>query len=486
MANHWETSGRDEGQQSLCPTGKVANDAPPPELPREGSGEQCSEWQDEAEMSSFQRWVAAAYGHCVFIMFIVTVVALVMFSVWLVISLHAQHVQAHDIGLLISGLFVLTGLPVNIWLIVMHLHNYTLPPLQKLLIRILWMVPIYAISSWLAMYFTKQAIYFNTLRSCYEAFVVYSFHLYLMLSLEGMHGSKEEMLKVLEDKEDVCHPVPFCWLADVKMGEPFLQMTRRGVLVYVVVRLATALVALPLEIVGWYGDGVMDFSNGFVYLSIVNNGAAIWGLYCLITFFQVLKKELAPIAPWAKFLCVKLVVFFSYWQGLLLSLLASFGMLPGGTWNRDHFTSKDVQNNLQNFIICIEMLFFALAHHWAFSYQPYVQGSDCAAMRRPWYHMLWVMDFDELAQDVKEQAPYLRGKVSENTRLLKDVASQGKAAASKVRWNAQRQLCGMGGDDAEEGEEEGHEAVGWAEDDRAEDQDMPHEESATGYGSHEH
>jgi len=392
------------------------------ELAVKGDFKDCEDAEDE-ERSPANSVCLFIYSHIVKIIFSITLTALMVFFVWLIISLRRQHVQAHDIGLIIASFFVLGGLPINIWLIVMHLQHYTQPALQKLVIRVLWMVPIYAINSWLALYFTKQAIYFNTFRSCYEAFVVYSFHIYLTKSLERLQGGRQEMLEMLQEKPDYEHFAPFCWMDNTKMGKPFLQMSRRGVLAYVVVRVCTALVAVPLECVGWYGDGTIDFGNGFVYLCIVNNVAAVWGLYCLIAFFQVLSKELAPIRPLPKFLCVKLVVFFSYWQGMLLSVLAFVGVLKDSTWNNEQFSSKDVQNNVQNFLICIEMLFFSIAHHFAFSYREY-SGEFGATVdpSQPWYHALWVFDMGDMVADVKEHAPFVRRKASEKTRLLDDVS----------------------------------------------------------------
>jgi hypothetical protein len=55
-----------------------------------------------------------------------------------------------------------------------HLDNYWIPRLQKHTIRILFMAPVYAISSWIGMRFMQEAVYLGTLRELYEAFTVYS------------------------------------------------------------------------------------------------------------------------------------------------------------------------------------------------------------------------------------------------------------------------------------------------------------------------
>lgn len=70
----------------------------------------------------------------------------------------------------ISGMFVLMALPVSIYEVAMHLEYFSRPKLQIRVIRILWMVPVYAVDSWFALRFkvsvvhTFQNIFCNTQR----------------------------------------------------------------------------------------------------------------------------------------------------------------------------------------------------------------------------------------------------------------------------------------------------------------------------------
>lgn len=57
------------------------------------------------------------------------------------------------------------------WQIYLHLRYYTCPNEQRWIVRILFIVPIYAFDSWLSlMFFSKDNyyVYFNTVRDCYE------------------------------------------------------------------------------------------------------------------------------------------------------------------------------------------------------------------------------------------------------------------------------------------------------------------------------
>lgn len=70
----------------------------------------------------------------------------------------------------------------------MHLEHYNQPKLQIRVIRILWMVPIYAVDSWLSLRFKDARFYIDPLRECYEAYVIYNFFMYLVAYLEDAYG----------------------------------------------------------------------------------------------------------------------------------------------------------------------------------------------------------------------------------------------------------------------------------------------------------
>lgn len=50
-----------------------------------------------------------------------------------------------------------------------------------------------------------------------------------------------------------------------------------------------------------------------------------FAMYCLLLFYRTLKEELSPLKPVGKFLCVKMVVFASFWyvSALIFALCSS-------------------------------------------------------------------------------------------------------------------------------------------------------------------
>ena len=53
----------------------------------------------------------------------------------------------------IAFVFVALSLPITLYEVTQHLENYRAPRLQRHVIRILWMVPIYAVDGWFALRF---------------------------------------------------------------------------------------------------------------------------------------------------------------------------------------------------------------------------------------------------------------------------------------------------------------------------------------------
>ncbi len=80
-------------------------------------------------------------------------------------------------------MFVCVAVPISFWDVAQHLRHWYDPPLQKCIVRIIWMVPVYAIDSWLALRFVNINIYIGAMRECYEAYVIYNFYLYLLMYL---------------------------------------------------------------------------------------------------------------------------------------------------------------------------------------------------------------------------------------------------------------------------------------------------------------
>lgn len=99
-----------------------------------------------------------------------------------------------DVITTIAGFFTILSVALSLWLMYQHLINYTLPHLQRYIVRIIIMVPIYAITSFLSLYWIKYSVLFALVRDGYEAYVVYTFFSLLVAfinSYDHLHVGNE-------------------------------------------------------------------------------------------------------------------------------------------------------------------------------------------------------------------------------------------------------------------------------------------------------
>ena len=84
----------------------------------------------------------------------------------------------------IAGTFTLLACLISMWHIWGHLRHLGKPSVQRRVLAILWMVPIYSVTSWLSLVFPGGEELLAALRDCYEAYVVYTF-MALLIAILG-------------------------------------------------------------------------------------------------------------------------------------------------------------------------------------------------------------------------------------------------------------------------------------------------------------
>ena len=165
-------------------------------------------------------------------------------------------------------------------------------------------------------------VYLDAARDCYEAFVIYNFFMYLLAYLEDEYGDIDAYFST---KEDIPHlwPVNYC-LNAWPMGISFFCECKKGIINYVILRPLMTMVSLISNAVDSReaGNRGLDFRHPYIYTTIINNFSQTWALYCLVLMFKATKDELSPIRPFSKFIIVKAVVFFSFWQSVGIQLIA--------------------------------------------------------------------------------------------------------------------------------------------------------------------
>ncbi|MGH0125928.1 UNVERIFIED_CONTAM: hypothetical protein FKN15_040153 [Acipenser sinensis] len=196
----------------------------------------------------------------------------------------------------LSGIFVWSALLLTCHQIYMHLRYYSIPNEQRYIIRILFIVPIYAFDSWLSLLFISNDqyyVYFDSIRDCYE----------VTKQLKRAEFEIEKLVVLPDVIQDAT--LQFC-----------------------VVKPIMAVITIILQAFGKYHDGDFNVNGGFLYISIIYNFSVSLSLYSLFLFYFATSDLLRPFEPVLKFLTIKSVIFLSFWQGMLLAILERCGVIP--------------------------------------------------------------------------------------------------------------------------------------------------------------
>ncbi|GAA5850655.1 hypothetical protein JCM8547_001946 [Rhodosporidiobolus lusitaniae] len=296
--------------------------------------------------------------------------------------------KAHDVGWLVCGICTIVASSTSIWLICKHLSFFYHPHEQRHIVRLLFMPVIYAVCSFLSYFFYQQALYFQLLRDCYEALVIASFFFLLMSYLsnpvptpDNPHPrpfkTKAERNAQLRSWFVGWHLDKWMWpLGRVKWrpagggegeGEAFLWHCRFWIGQYVIIRPLSTFVAVLAQATGYYC--LASWSPKFLHLwtMVAITLSVTVALYAVLQFPVALKEPLKPYRPMLKFLCVKLVVFFMFWQETGLSFLVTVGLIK----SRTYWSAEEICIGIGALLACIEMVFFSFLHVKAFTYLPY-------------------------------------------------------------------------------------------------------------------
>ena len=313
----------------------------------------------------------------------------------------------------------------------------------------------------------------DAFRQCYEAYTIYSFYRYIVCYIEDREGLP--LADVMAQQPPMKHLIPLRmpwysaqrgWhdlytLRPWRMGREFLWHCETGIHNYVIgarafpwgvlhallfitdapnlptpVKPLTTAVTLVCVFTNTYGANTFRADVAYPYLAAADSLSQAWALYCLVLVYLQTHNVLASAQPTLKFLCVKGVVFATFWQGLLLSLLSFFHVFRGlqDTWSTScHFKQEVVVDALQDVLICVEMLVFAVLHAVAFPSREYRDANlprRAAAAR-----LKHLFDVSDVYQDVTRHAETVAGTI----------AGRAAAAAGGVLQAAEDAMAHMAG-----------------------------------------
>jgi len=272
-----------------------------------------------------------------------------------------------EVGYLImvisSGIFMLLSIVSSFLLIKEHRSNWTNPEQQKLIIIIIIMVPLFSINSFLGLADFNAPewvlMIIDSIKECYEAYVLHAF-IMLMFSLCGITSNQ------IPDKlkhRHIHQSFPFNYfMKDMELSRESLRRLELWTTQFILIRPILSIISLIMQISGHYD--IVYFE-----VSVILNISVTMAVYALLLFYHTFEQELHPYRPLAKFLCIKGVVFFCFWQGIILEILVFMGIVHQGHLP---YTVNEVSYAIQCWLTVFEMgTIFAYSFSYAFSAENY-------------------------------------------------------------------------------------------------------------------
>mmetsp|Transcript_28344 Transcript_28344/g.59469 ORF Transcript_28344/g.59469 Transcript_28344/m.59469 type:complete len:657 (-) Transcript_28344:69-2039(-) len=438
-------------------------------------------------------------------------------------DIEIQVEKQHDLTVIhMAGTFALLSCLISSFHMTAHLRKMNQPSVQRKILAILWMSPIYAMTSFLSLVFPPSAEgYLDILKNFYESYVIYQFLSFLIAVLG--RGDRWAVVDLLEQRADqLSNPDKFmCGLdkclwnccnccrgrrraipsnevelvehegkedklgktsvatgksannsSPEAMGTSANAYSRSGHLSPISVGFSVSnmdafreenfptnsrakaeavldqcqtyamqfVLLRPVTAIGWLVSNklvepksFLDWSSPQLYITIVTNASIFFAFRGLVKFYHATRTDLEWCNPWPKFLCIKGVVFMTFWQKMTIAIIVNVAYA-------DDFDTQDDANDFvkraQNFLICLEMLFAATAHCFVFSPDEWAEGyREWEERRRKEQHETRFGDgvaLQDFIQDVKLVMASKRRRKKRKKRLNSEEIDEGLSPSSTI------------------------------------------------------
>ncbi|VDB86045.1 unnamed protein product [Peniophora sp. CBMAI 1063] len=314
----------------------------------------------------------------------------------------------HRIGWAIAGGCAALTVLITAFTVFMHARHYTNRLQQRQIIRVLYMPAVYAVISFFSYRYFRDYTYYSLAETTYEAVTLSAF-LLLLIDFVASTASSHKAENAILRKDKTALPIPFCCWRFRPTKAYFMYTLKWSVLQYVIIRPAISIAGVITQAYGVLCEsGSYSVFFAAVYLDSIDFVSISIALYGLIIFYALTKEELAGRQPLAKFLAIKLIVFFTFYQSFVFDVLQSYGVITG----TEYWTSTNVADGLNALATCIEMVFFSAFMMWAYHWREY---TDPLAPRHGFFRALWdsvnYVDFArEIWGSLKFFVDYWRGK----------------------------------------------------------------------------
>ncbi|KAL4905595.1 hypothetical protein BDW74DRAFT_152855 [Aspergillus multicolor] len=248
-----------------------------------------------------------------------------------------------------------------------HAMHLSKPKEQIKIIKISLLLPLYTITSFLAICLPRASVYISPWMEVYQAIALVTFFLLLCeyVSADGNGlGAGKSMVG----------------------GEEWFRKKSTAIFQYLIVAIGVAIATDITQAVGVYCLESNNAHFAHIWLTVIAIISLVFAVIAILAFYQVVKRQIARHTALAKLLAIKLIVGLAFIERIIFSILRSTSALKPSSILSNAYT----QIGIPHLLICVQMVPFALFFTYAYSVAPYVrvtrEGYESAA--RAWVGML--------------------------------------------------------------------------------------------------
>jgi len=271
-----------------------------------------------------------------------------------------------------TGTFTILGSLISIYHMITHLRNYHVPIVQTKIMAILAMIPIYSLSSFFSLIFSDREDLFAFCKDLYESYCIYTF-VSLLIAIIGrgnrrvviesilphLHHHQQQQYSCCNKQQQQQHEHTF------EEAESLLDTCQLYAMQFVFVRPITSIMMILADYI-LTEKSRWNLEYPQFYILMITNASVFIAFQGLMKLYHLLQNDLQWCRPFSKFLCIKGIVFMTFWQSIAISIVAS------------SITEKENQaewtKRAQNFCICMEMFVFAIIHCFVFPVKEWEDG----------------------------------------------------------------------------------------------------------------
>lgn len=273
---------------------------------------------------------------------------------------------------------------------------------------------------------------FESIRDVWEAIVVYSF---MNLILHYCDGENNCLAHITNSPGVMSHIYPLnkC-TKPIELNALFLRNCKRATIQFVIIKPIMAVLNVYLffrATIRTTDENSADETASsesdrlFWFVFTLYNLSYSIALYYLLLFYLATRTHplLKNKHPLMKFTAVKIIVFATYYQSLIFQLLPGFLTTTEEPASMDTINRSEVGKIWNSFILCCEMLIFALLQTYAFSYREFVTTptGEAKDSKKEYFDRFEFGDQEEEVEDQSMEAKDIKNRNLREVMNISDI-----------------------------------------------------------------